>query len=153
MRFEKLDNDIYKVFINSFYLDDFDINDNSELGKYIKKIILKIRKIYNVILEGFYEVHVYILKNIGLILEIKNIDKYLSKTIDLKIIVHNDEEIYLKTDEYELLSKQENIKYLDDYFYIDINYMDENNYFKIIEYYEVIYGENLDILKKKWYEL
>ena len=39
MRFEVLDDDYYKLFINSSYIEDFDINNNNELGKYIKKII------------------------------------------------------------------------------------------------------------------
>lgn len=152
MRLEMIDNDNYKVFINSSYLDNFDINNNSELGKYIKKIILKIRKIYNVILEGFYEVHVYILKNIGLILQIDNVDKYISKTIDLKIIVHNDEEIFLKISDYELLDKCKSIKYLDNYFYINVDDIELKDIFAVFEHYEVIYGDELNDIKKKWYE-
>lgn len=153
MRLEKIDNDYYKVFINSGYIDEFDINNNGELGKYIKKIILKIRKIYNMILEGFYEVHVYILKHLGMILEIKNIDSYLSKTIDLKIIVHNDEEIYLQIPEYELLEEYKNFKYLNNSFYLNANNIKERDVFKVNEHYKLIYGDCLNVIKREWCDL
>lgn len=153
MRLEVIENDDYRVYLNSLYIDDFDINNNSELGKYIKKIILKIRKIYNIVLEGFYEVHVYILKYLGLIVEIKNIDKYVSKTIDLKIIVHNDDEIYLKIDDYELIDNYDDLKYLDNYFYFNIDNLKKEDIFKIIEHYKVVCGEELIGLKHKWHSL
>jgi len=152
MRLEVIDNDTYKIYINSFYIDDFDINNNSELGKYIKKNILKIRKIYNIVLEGFYEVHVYILKYLGIILEIKNIDTYLSKTVDLKIIVHSDEEVYLQVIDNELLDNYKDLKYLDNYFYFNIDNLKEEDIFKLLEHYKIVYGDSLSILKHKWHE-
>lgn len=153
MRLEVIDNDDYKVYINSFYMDDFDINNNSELGKYINRIILKIRKIYSIVLEGFYEVHVYVLKYLGLIVEIKNIDRYVSKTIDLKIIVHNDEELYLQIDDYDLLDNYKDIKYLDNCFYFNINNLMEEDTFKFCEHYKVVCGEELTNIKHKWHSL
>ena len=153
MRLEVIDNDNYKVYINSFYMDDFDINNNSELGKYIKEIILKIKKIYNIVLEGFYEVHVYILKYLGLIVEIKNIDRYVSKTIDLKIIVHSDEELYLQIHDYDLLDNYDDLKYLDNYFYINIDDLRKEDTFKFCEHYKVVYGDCLSIVKHKWHSL
>ena len=153
MKLEMIEDNYYKVFINSSYIDDFDINNNGELGKYIKKVILKIRKIYNIILEGFYEVHVYILKHLGMILEIKNIDRYLSKTIDLKIIVHNDEEVYLQIPEYDLLEKYKDFKYLNNYFYLNVNNIKEQDIFKISDHYKILYGDALKGIKRKWYNL
>lgn len=149
MRLEVIEKDNYKLFINSDYIDDFDIYDNGALGKYIKKIILKIKKVYNVILEGFYEVHVYILKHIGIILEIRNIDSYLSKTIDLKIIIHNDEDIYLQIPEYELIRGYKNLKYLDNYFYLNVKDICLEKW-SIIEHYNVVLGEDIKDIKHKW---
>ena len=152
MRLEIIDND-YLVYLNSSYIDDFDINNNSELGKYIKDIILKIRKIYNIILEGFYEVHVYTLKYLGLIVEIKNIDRYVSKTIDLKIIVHNDEDIYLKIEDYELIDNYTDVKYLDNYFYLKMDNIKEDDVFKLIEHYKIVYGDSLTMIRHRWHNL
>lgn len=152
MRLEIMDKDNYKVFLNSDYIPYFDIDDNNELGKYIKKIILNIRKIYNITLEGFYEVHVYFIENIGMILEINNIDHYISKTIDLKIIVHNDEEIYLQVPLYETLNNYKNIKYLSNNFYINIDYISKVD-FNLIEQYQLIYGQELKKIQKKWIEI
>lgn len=152
MRLEFIDADNYKIFISSGYIDEFDIDNNTELGQYIKKIILKMKKIYNVILEGLYEVHVYILKNIGLILEIKNIDSYLSKTIDLKIVVHNGEEIYLQIPDYELVESYHELKYLDNNFYLNVKDIKENN-LSLVEHYQIVYGDCLKKIKQKWITL
>ena len=153
MKLEILDDDYYKVYINSFYIDDFDINNNTDLGKYIKQIILKIRKIYDIILEGFYEVHVYVLKNLGIILEIKNIDRYVSKTIDLKIIVHNDDEIYLELPDYELVNNFKDLKYLANNFYFNIDNLKDKDIFVVVEHYKIVYGEALKQLKRNWVSL
>lgn len=153
MRLEVVDNNDYLVYLNSLYIDDFDITNNSELGKYIKSIILKIRKIYNIVLEGFYEVHVYVLKHLGFIIEIKNIDRYVSKTIDLKIIVHNDEELYLQIHDYELIDNYNDLKYLDNYFYFNIDELKKEDVFKIIEHYKAVYGAELITLKQRWHSL
>lgn len=153
MKLELLDEDSYKIFINNSYIKEFNINNSEELSKYIKSIILKIRKIYDVILEGFYEVHVYIIKCLGIILEIKNIDSYLGKTVDLKIIIHNDEEIYLKVQNIKDINKYKHLKYLNNYFYINSgDIVDEENY-SLFEDYKIIYGDDLKSLKRKWYNL
>ena len=153
MKLEIIDNDSYKIFINNLYCNKVNINNKEELGKYIKDIILKVRKLYNVILHGLYEVHVYVVKFIGIILEIKNIDSYLSKTIDLKIIVHNDEEIYLQVYRYELIEKYNGIKYFNNYFFLNINELKKEDVYSIIESSKIIFGEDLLDIKKRWVSL
>lgn len=153
MKFEIIDEDNYKIFINNEYKKNLDVDNKEELGKYIKSIILKIRKIYNVLLEGFYEVHVYVIKFIGIILEIRNIDSYLSKTIDLKIIVHNDEDIYLKVSRYELIKHYHHLKYLNNCFYLPIKNILKEDVYKLIESANIIYGSDLTEIKNEWHSL
>lgn len=153
MRLEILDNDNYKIFINNFYTEKIDFGNKEELGKYIKNMILKLKKIYNIILQGLYEIHVYVIDFIGVILEINNINNYFSKTIDLKIIVHNDEEIYLKIFRDELISGYKNLKYFDKHFYLNIKELKEKFLYNLIEDYNIVYGEELRIIKNKWTNL
>ena len=151
MKVEFIDNDSYKIFINSDYKKDLDLDNKEELGKFIKSVILKIRKFYNILLEGLYEVHVYVIKFIGTVLEIKNIDTYLSKNIDLKIVVHNDEEIYLKVFKYELIKDYKSIKYFNNFFYVNVNDMEEKEIYKLVENTSIIYGNDLEEIKSKWH--
>jgi len=153
MRLEIIDDNNYKIFINNCYSEKIDIDNKEELGKYIKNIILKLKKIYNIILQGLYEIHVYVIDFIGIILEINNIDNYFSKTIDLKIIVHNDEEIYLRVLRDELIEKYTGLKYFDKYFYLNTKELKENNIFKLIENYNIVYGDELNIIKNRWTSL
>ena len=153
MKLELLESDKYKIFVNNSYLGDVNIKDSGELGQYIKTLILKIKKIYNVTLAGFYNVDVYIVRNFGIIIEIENIDKYINKTIDLRILIHSNEDVYLKIKSEEKLSKYREIKYLEQYYYLNVNSILKKDINKFIEDYEPIYGENLKILKNKWQSL
>ncbi len=153
MKLEILDEDSYKIFINDDYIKQIDINNKEDLSNNIKSIIVKIKKVYDIILEGFYEVHVYPINNIGLILEIKNIDSYLSKSIDLRIIVHNEEEMYIKFSRYELIKKYNNIKYLNNYFYLNVNEINKKDKYHLIEFANVIYGDDLLEVKRQWHNL
>ena len=149
MKLEILDEDSYKIFINDDYIKQIDINNKEDLSNNIKSIIVKIKKVYDIILEGFYEVHVYPINNIGLILEIKNIDSYLSKSIDLRIIVHNEEEMYIKFSRYELIKKYNNIKYLNNYFYLNVNEINKKDKYHLIEFANIIYGDDLLEVKRQ----
>lgn len=153
MKLEILDEDSYKIFINDDYIKQIDINNKEDLSNNIKSIIVKIKKVYDIILEGFYEVHVYPINNIGLILEIKNIDSYLSKSIDLRIIVHNEEEMYIKFSRYELIKKYNNIKYLNNYFYLNVNEINKKDKYHLIEFANIIYGYDLLEVKRQWHNL
>lgn len=153
MKLEILDEDSYKIFINDDYIKQIDINNKEDLSNNIKSIIVKIKKVYDIILEGFYEVHVYPINNIGLILEIKNIDSYLSKSIDLRIIVHNEEEMYIKFSRYELIKKYNNIKYLNNYFYLNANEINKKDKYHLIEFANIIYGDDLLEVKRQWHNL
>ena len=153
MKLEILDEDSYKIFINDDYIKQIDINNKEDLSNNIKSIIVKIKKVYDIILEGFYEVHVYPINNIGLILEIKNIDSYLSKSIDLRIIVHNEEEMYIKFSRYELIKKYNNIKYLNNYFYLNVNEINKKDKYHLIEFANIIYGDDLSEVKRQWHNL
>lgn len=153
MKLEILDEDSYKIFINDDYIKQIDINNKEDLSNNIKLIIVKIKKVYDIILEGFYEVHVYPINNIGLILEIKNIDSYLSKSIDLRIIVHNEEDMYIKLSRYELIQKYTNIKYLNNYFYLNVNEINKKDKYHLIEFVNIIYGDDLSEVKRQWHNL
>lgn len=153
MKLEILDEDSYKIFINDDYIKQIDINNKEDLSNNIKSIIVKIKKVYDIILEGFYEVHVYPINNIGLILEIKNIDSYLSKSIDLRIIVHNEEDMYIKLSRYELIKKYNNIKYLNNYFYLNVNEINKKDKYHLIEFANIIYGYDLLEVKRQWHNL
>lgn len=153
MKFETISNDNYKVYINNLYESNLNIENKEEVGKFIKDIILKIRKIYNVLLEGLYEVDVYVIKYLGIVLEIKNIDRYISKTVDLKIIIRNEEEIYLKIPRFELLDEYHDLKYLNNNFYLNINSLLEKDIYKLLESFEIVYGSELEEIKTNWCSL
>jgi len=153
MRLEILDDDNYKIFINNCYSEVIDIDNKEELGSYIKNIILNLKKIYNITLKGLYEIHVYVIDLLGIILEINNIDNYFSKTIDLKIIVHTDEEIYIKLLRDDLTKKYNGLKYFEQHFYLNVKQLKVADINKLAENYNIVYGDELSIIKNRWTSL
>jgi len=153
MKIELLEHDKYKIFINDAYLGKINIKDNAELGKYIKELVLKLKNIYNIVLTGFYNVDVYIVKNFGIIIEIENVDNYISKTIDLRIILHSNEDIYLKIKNDEMISKYREIKYLEQYYYLNVNDVLKKDVNAFVEDYTIVYGADLKRLKNNWHSL
>lgn len=153
MKIELLEYDKYKIFINDAYLGKINIKDNTELGKYIKELVLKLKNIYDIVLTGFYNVDVYIIKNFGIIIEIENIDNYISKTIDLRIILHSNEDIYLKIKNDEIISKYREIKYLDQHYYLNVNDVLKKDINTFVEDYALVYGADLKRLKNNWHSL
>jgi len=153
MKVEIIDCDSYKVFINGECNKNINVYNKEELGKYVKDVILKLRKIYKIMLQGLYEVHVYVIGIIGIVLEINNIDSYLSKTVDLKIVMHNDEDVFIKVFRDELIEGYNNLNYYNNCFYFDAKKLKEEDIYKFIENIDFIYGEELSVLKGQWFSL
>lgn len=146
MRLESDLKNNYIVFLSNDYIGDIDYTSKGKIGLYLKKIIVILKKRYNLVLKGFYEVNVYINKKVGMFIEINKIGEYDFDTeeIDLKIVVHFDSDFYFKTDNYDVISKYKNIKFFEDSYYIDVDDIGDNEVIKIIEMGEFIYGKDSD---------
>ena len=101
-------------------------------------------------LKGFYNENN---PKVNKINNYKNIDNYLNKTVDLRIIVHNDEEIYINIYLLELIKNYKNIKYLNNSFYLNINDLKKEDVYSLIESSNIIYGEELSSIKSHWHNL
>lgn len=149
MKLESNSDNSYVVFLNAKYIDNINYSSKEEIGPFLKKTIVKLKSIYNLTLKGFYEVNFYINKKIGIFIELNRVEEYDFDTsdVDLKIIVHFDNTCYFKTDNYDYISDYSKIKYLKEYYYLNVEDVDETDIIKISEFGEFIYGDNLNILK------
>lgn len=149
MKFVFKDNKII-IYLNKENID-FDIFNKENLEKYIKELVLNIKKIYGYKISGSYNVNIYENKKIGLIIEFikKESFDFFPDLIDLKLNIFYDSNVYLKLDDYFLIKKYKNIYYNNNNFYIDVTDLIKKDILILSEFGKYIYGKNLEKLKNK----
>ena len=70
----------------------------------------------------------------------KDDDDFINKTVDLKIINHDNSNIYLKFYDYYLINKYKNIKFLNKSYYLNVNEIKEKDISKLIEFCDITIG-------------
>lgn len=156
MKFSSID-DEYTIYLNNYIIRNIDFFNNEELEKYINSVFNKLKKIYNIVLNGYYNIDIYIDNNYGAIINIKKDDieyyDYFSDQIDTQIIIHNNSNFLYKVKDF--LDIKNNIqsnfslyKYYDE-LYIKLNdEIDENKLGFILEYCEEICYDIEKIIQK-----
>lgn len=132
------------------YLYDyfFNLSEKENVTKEIKKIFLKLIKYYSLKINGIYEVYLYENNKYGTVLEIKKQAELLFNPdiIDIKLKIYKNVNFYLKTNNYFILETYMNIYYKDNFYYINIDEIDNIN--NLIEYVDIIYKEKDNYLNK-----
>ena len=143
------------VFGNDYiivYIQNSNINEEclEDLETYFKEIFSKIREIYQINMNGFYLVKVYIDSIYGVIREIEEEKleyiEYYDDAVDMKISLHREEFLYKIKD----ISKVEDINNIDIYSYNNEWYIKIKNnkcLYQILEFTEIIYKDTKKIIK------
>ncbi len=144
MKFSVIDDDNFDIYVNNKYLD-FNNSDEQSLYDYLKKILINIKKKYAVNIFGFYEVDIYKICNIGTLLRFnkKDDDDFIYKTIDLKIVEHDTDEVYLRFDDYFLIKDYKNIKCFDNNYYIRASSIENDDVNRLLEFFDISIDERL----------
>lgn len=134
MKIKKINSFDYNIYVYSNIIDDNNIIDGIKV--LIKKLQRKLK------LHGFYKVEVC-KKEIGLFIELIQIDKsYYMDILELKIEI-KDIDIYYKTIDYFIIKDLSYKYFYQDYYYGLIN----DNFFdimKLIEFGEFVFGKQLN---------
>jgi len=121
-----IDDLIFDIYIKKELINNIDFNNKSELENYLKKLFKILRNKYNIKIEGFYNITVYVDKYYGVIFNIEKEEleyyNYIKNQVDMKVVTIYTEILYLVDDiPIELLNK------------FNINIKDNNIYLKIKE--------------------
>ena len=125
--------------------------NRSEIESYFKKLFLKIKDNYQICINGFYNVDIYLDSSYGIILELKEekleFMEYYEDEIDMRISIHEDEFLYqiddilkINQDNYEIYSYQNK-------WYIKLKNTKKKDLYSILEHVNVIYKETEPIIK------
>ena len=152
MYFKILSDNEYLLIVDNIEINDIDIFNNTELKKFIGKILPKyLKKITN---SGFLTLDVYWNNYFGMIFDIKK-QKRINKFnyIDMNIKFHLNSEFLYKIDYFNLrelsdLKKQKIYYYKGNYYLKIINPISTNYFIKLMDYGEIIYSDCHDIINK-----
>ena len=143
MKIEEKDDIIILYLMNTFF-DNFEKRD---LTLKVKEIFIRLMEYYHFDLKGIFNVYLYENIKYGTVIEIKKIDELLfpREIIDIKLKIYKNKKFYFKTDDLFYINKYSNIYYDGNYYYIDIDNID--NYLNIVEYGNLLYKEKDNYLK------
>lgn len=141
-----IDSLILDIYIKKELIDDIDFNNKNDLEKYLKKLFKTLKNKYNIRIEGFYDITVYIDKYYGVVfhLEKEDIDyyDYFKNQVDMRLITLNTEFLYLVDDIPFNLLKKVNVIIKDNNIYLKLKKdLTELEMMELIEGSKVVYEE------------
>jgi len=156
MKISSISEDNYLIFLNKERYT-FPPFDKRQLSKYLKDILQKIKKFYNISLHGYYEIEIYQDSNYGSIFEMNKIsDDYFdlfNKKMELQILCHEKESFLYEIEDLEFLQKfQKNYDAVYEYknhYYISFqNLVRQKIYYQFLEHTRIVYGEEKEKIIK-----
>ena len=115
------------IFLNKSLIENIDLEDRENLEEYFRKIFLKLKKMYDIIINGYFIIDVYIDNNYGMIMELNKEEleyfDYFDNQVDMRIIIHDDVKFLYEIEDILLLDKKELKKY-NVYYYKNKYYLD-----------------------------
>lgn len=145
MSIKFIDNLILDIYIKRELINNIDFNSKDDLEKYLKKLFKTLKNKYDITIEGFYDITVYIDKFYGVIfhLEKEDIDyyDYFKNQVDMRLITKDTEFMYLVDDIPEYLINKVNVCVKGNNIYLKIKERLTNlEMMKLIENSKLIYN-------------
>lgn len=145
MRICEISDDIYKIFLNDLEIKNVNASSQRSLECTIRKIILKLKSKYGIVLSGTYDVSIFINEKVGAYIEMEKLNTFLfkEKDIDLRIKIIFNSKFYFKTSDYDVIKYNNNIYFYNNEYYVDASSID--NFNDYLEFGSIIYDRNLNI--------
>jgi len=89
---------VFDIYVKKYLIDNVDFSVKSDIEKYLKKLFKILSNKYNLKIEGFYDITVYIDKYYGIVLHLEkdNIDYYdcYKNQVDMRLITIDTDFMY-----------------------------------------------------------
>ena len=93
-----MENDLIILYLNKYYIKNIDFSNKEILQKYIKNLFIKLQKKYDLVFNGYYNLNLYVDKNYGVIIEIKQEEleylDYFGPSLEVNTNVFEDSFLY-----------------------------------------------------------
>ena len=155
MKLEVLNLNNLVFYLNKDYLDKINFNINENVEQEFKNLFIKLKNIYNLELNGYYEVTVYVNDVYGIIIAMeKDDDEYIKifgDTLDMKITFKFDCEIFYKIENIDFINfNNYNLYYCNNELFLSLKNnlkLSYKDYLYLLENSSIVYGNELKKLK------
>lgn len=115
---------ILDIYIKKELIDNIDFNNKNDLEKYLKKLFKILKNKYNVLIEGFYDITVYVDKYYGVVIHMEKDDveyyDYFKNQVDMRIITIDTDFLYLVEDIPEYLLNKVDVIIIENEIYLKL---------------------------------
>ena len=98
MSIKFIDNLILDIYVKKELIDNIDFKNKDDLEIYLKKLFKTLKDKYNIVIEGFYDITVYIDKYYGVVFHLDKEDldyyDYFKNQVDMKLVILDTEFMY-----------------------------------------------------------
>ena len=136
------------IYLRKDKINNIDFNNLDILEQYFKELVIKLNDIYNIKIEGFYNIRVYIDDLYGIVLEFEaeDIDYCLTNEIEMRISLFYEKFLY-EINDFINIKNTKIIKKGFKYYLECHNNIEYNNYLTILENSKIIYKNTKQIIK------
>lgn len=148
MRLE-VERDKYFLYVNQDYCKNMDFNSKESIASYAKTLVLRLKRIYGIVLQGFYQMKVFVNDFVGMFIELVKLDDFEFElmTIDLKVIVFLHQTFLLQCTDFDFFEHFSNVYFMDPYYYGVLR--KDEFLLPDLEYGKLIYGPAVDEVLQK----
>lgn len=143
MNIKFIDEFTLDIYVKKKLLKNVNFDKKEDLEKYLKKMFITLRDKYDIHIEGFYDVYVYVDKYYGVIfhLEKEELDyyDYYKNQVDMRIVKDNKDFLYLVDDIPKCLLNKVNVLIKNNNIYLKIKKC-------LSEYEMMLLSENSEIV-------
>lgn len=135
---------ILDIYIKKELINNIDFNNKNDLEKYLKKLFKILKNKYEIIIEGFYDITVYVDKYYGVVIHMEKDDvdyyDYYRNQVDMRIITIDTEFLYLVDDIPEYLLNKVDVIIIDSQIYLKIKEeLNKVEMMKLLEISKVVF--------------
>jgi len=98
MSIKFISNLIFDIYVKKYLVKDIDFSSKEDLEKYLKKLFKILKNKYNITIEGFYNITVYIDKYYGIVLHLEKEEldyyDYYKNQVDMRLITIDTDFMY-----------------------------------------------------------
>ena len=89
---------VFDIYVKKYLIENIDFSIKSDIEKYLKKLFKTLNNKYNISIEGFYNITVYIDKFYGIVLHLEKEDieyyEYYKNQVDMRLITIDTDFMY-----------------------------------------------------------
>lgn len=141
----------YTLYIYSYKEDVLYTKDKDTVEAYFKNLFLKLKKYYQIELNGYYDIHIYHNKNYGNIITVEKEEydyyNYYDDKLDMRISFEPESEFLYELEDLYIKQKEEDLPiYLyNSHLYAQINKtIPSIEMAQIVEHSKIVYGEEVE---------